>query len=159
SPFAPFNRYTTTHDPTTHLAVFSFILPPLSLAPPWQAAPCSSPTPTKNPHPARLHHVLRGRPRPRAPALQHGQGRPGLVPSPGETLLRYCDLAPGATLSMHCTETLDLGVYVRGAMDVILDSGETRVLYREAWKPVLYGRLTQAHFSHQSTPVGAAFYI
>ncbi|KAK0726818.1 hypothetical protein B0T26DRAFT_637358 [Lasiosphaeria miniovina] len=49
-------------------------------------------------------------------------------PAPGESLLRYCDWAPGATLDLHRTETIDFGVVLQGAMELTLDSGEVRVL-------------------------------
>ncbi|KAH6628894.1 hypothetical protein F5144DRAFT_594797 [Chaetomium tenue] len=45
-----------------------------------------------------------------------------------QTLLRYCDWAPGASSPFHRTETLDMGVVVAGQMEVRLDSGEARTL-------------------------------
>ncbi|KAM7198463.1 oxalate oxidase GF-3.8 [Rhypophila sp. PSN 637] len=54
---------------------------------------------------------------------------PGVwFPKPGESLVRYCDWAPGATLELHRTETIDFGVVMQGEMDMILESGESRRL-------------------------------
>jgi quercetin dioxygenase-like cupin family protein len=54
---------------------------------------------------------------------------PGLTVSTG-TVLRYVDMPPGATSPMHQTLSLDYGVVLEGKVELILDSGETRVLER-----------------------------
>ena len=129
SPFPPFNRFTTTHDPTTRLAVFSPTIPsPLSSTPVaagtmliTDAYKTRAPPDFTMSSEADVAHLLQH-------SNTNDDGQVWFPSSPGETLLRYCDWAPGATLSMHRTETLDLGVCVRGSMEVRLDSGETRVL-------------------------------
>ena len=54
---------------------------------------------------------------------------PGLTVSDG-TILRYVDMSPGLTSPMHRTVSLDYGVVVEGEVELILDSGETRILKR-----------------------------
>ncbi|KAK0732243.1 hypothetical protein B0H67DRAFT_566968 [Lasiosphaeris hirsuta] len=57
------------------------------------------------------------------------QNPPGLV-IPGGTVARYVDMPPGASSPMHRTVSLDYGVVVEGEMELVLDSGETRLLRR-----------------------------
>lgn len=54
---------------------------------------------------------------------------PGLAVSTG-TVLRYVDMSPGSASPMHRTLSLDYGVVLEGEVEVILDSGETRLLKR-----------------------------
>ncbi|KAM5345123.1 hypothetical protein ACJ41O_010985 [Fusarium nematophilum] len=54
---------------------------------------------------------------------------PGLTVSTG-TVLRYVDMPPGQTSPMHRTVSLDFGVVLEGEVELILDSGETRLLKR-----------------------------
>jgi quercetin dioxygenase-like cupin family protein len=54
---------------------------------------------------------------------------PGLVIY-GGTVLRYVDMAPGIISPMHRTTSLDYGVVLEGEVELILDSGEKRVLKR-----------------------------
>ncbi|KAH7016426.1 uncharacterized protein B0I36DRAFT_298770 [Microdochium trichocladiopsis] len=54
---------------------------------------------------------------------------PGLVVNNG-TVLRYVDILPGQTSPMHKTLSLDYGVVLEGNVELVLDSGETRVLKR-----------------------------
>lgn len=71
--------------------------------------------------------------------------KPGIV-VPGGTVLRIVDMEPGATSPMHRTVSLDYGVVLEGAIELILDSGEKRVMRRgdvsiqrgtmHAWKNV-----------------------
>ncbi|KAK6429095.1 hypothetical protein LTR95_014757 [Oleoguttula sp. CCFEE 5521] len=56
-------------------------------------------------------------------------GRLGLV-SPGGTVLRYVDFAPGFESMMHRTTSLDYGIVLEGAIELILDSGEKQILHR-----------------------------
>ncbi|KAK4451037.1 oxalate oxidase GF-3.8, partial [Podospora aff. communis PSN243] len=49
-------------------------------------------------------------------------------PSPGGVILRYCDWPPGGSSPLHRHETIDFGIVIFGAMEAIMDSGETRVL-------------------------------
>ena len=54
---------------------------------------------------------------------------PGLA-IPGGTVLRYVDMMPGATSPMHRTVSLDYGVVLEGEVELVLDSGEVRLLKR-----------------------------
>lgn len=54
---------------------------------------------------------------------------PGIV-IPGGTVLRIVDIGPGETSPMHRTVSLDYGVVLEGAIELVLDSGETRVMRR-----------------------------
>ncbi|KAI5239662.1 hypothetical protein E4T43_06574 [Aureobasidium subglaciale] len=52
---------------------------------------------------------------------------PGLVNKQG-SVLRFVDCPPGSTSPMHRTVSLDYGVVLFGEMELVLDSGETRVM-------------------------------
>lgn len=52
---------------------------------------------------------------------------PGIT-VPGGTVLRLVDMLPGALSPMHRTVSLDYGVVLEGQVELILDSGETRLL-------------------------------
>ncbi|KAI4750893.1 hypothetical protein E4T44_14902 [Aureobasidium sp. EXF-8845] len=52
---------------------------------------------------------------------------PGLVNKSG-SVLRFVDCPPGSTSPMHRTVSLDYGVVLIGEMELVLDSGETRVM-------------------------------
>ena len=54
---------------------------------------------------------------------------PGLTVSNG-TVLRIVDLQPGETSPMHRTVSLDYGVVIEGEIELILDSGEKRLMKR-----------------------------
>lgn len=49
-------------------------------------------------------------------------------PSPGQTILRYCDWPPEGTSPLHRHETMDYGIVIHGQMEAIMDSGETRLM-------------------------------
>ncbi|KAK4041473.1 oxalate oxidase GF-3.8 [Parachaetomium inaequale] len=136
TPFGAPNRYTTTHDPATHKSVFSRALPePLTgYGAAGMAVFDSYKTFT---HPFNMTGesdiaALQAHPSSQSPSLSPAAAGPpnGKIwfPAAGETLLRYCDWAPGRTIPFHRTETLDLGVCVAGRMELTLDSGEVRVL-------------------------------
>lgn len=57
------------------------------------------------------------------------QNLPGIA-IPGGTVLRYVDMMPGALSPMHRTMSLDYGVVVEGEVELVLDSGEVRLLKR-----------------------------
>jgi hypothetical protein len=130
TPFGAPNRYTTTHDPATHKAVFSRALPePLTG---YDAAGMAVFDFYKTFVPFNMTDeadiaALQAHPSPSPQDPPPADGRIWF-PGVGETLLRYCDWAPGQTLPFHRTETLDLGVCVAGTMELTLDSGEVRVL-------------------------------
>ena len=48
----------------------------------------------------------------------------------GGSVCRVCDFAPGYLTAMHRTPSLDFGVCLEGEVELVLDSGETRVLKR-----------------------------
>ncbi|GAB1194100.1 hypothetical protein APSETT444_003341 [Aspergillus pseudonomiae] len=52
------------------------------------------------------------------------------VTIPGGTVLRVVDMNPGAISPMHRTVSLDYGVVLEGEVELVLDSGETRLLKR-----------------------------
>ncbi|KAG9549831.1 hypothetical protein KCU86_g16833, partial [Aureobasidium melanogenum] len=52
---------------------------------------------------------------------------PGLVNKQG-SVLRLVDCPPGSTSPMHRTVSLDYGVVLYGEMELVLDSGETRIM-------------------------------
>lgn len=55
----------------------------------------------------------------------------GVQPSitvPGGTVLRVCNFAPGSITAMHRTMSLDVGIVVAGEVELVLDSGQTRLL-------------------------------
>ncbi|EPE34800.1 RmlC-like cupin [Glarea lozoyensis ATCC 20868] len=54
---------------------------------------------------------------------------PGLTISTG-TVLRYVDMAPNALSPMHRTVSLDYGIVLEGEIELVLDSGETRLMKR-----------------------------
>lgn len=56
-------------------------------------------------------------------------GKLGIV-NPGGTVLRFVDFAPGFESMMHRTQSLDYGIVVEGSIELILDSGEKRLLSR-----------------------------
>jgi quercetin dioxygenase-like cupin family protein len=56
-------------------------------------------------------------------------GKLGIV-NPGGTVLRFVDFAPGFESAMHRTRSLDYGIVVEGAIELVLDSGEKQVLHR-----------------------------
>lgn len=54
---------------------------------------------------------------------------PGLTTSQG-TVMRTIDLRPGKTTPMHRSVSIDYGVVLEGSVELILDSGQSRVLRR-----------------------------
>lgn len=49
---------------------------------------------------------------------------------PGGTVVRTVDFSPGYTSPMHRTVSCDFGIVIEGEVELILDSGETRLLKR-----------------------------
>jgi quercetin dioxygenase-like cupin family protein len=56
-------------------------------------------------------------------------GKLGLV-NPGGTVCRIVDFAPGYDCMMHRTQSLDFGVVLEGAIELVLDSGEKQLMQR-----------------------------
>jgi quercetin dioxygenase-like cupin family protein len=55
---------------------------------------------------------------------------PPSITVPNGSVGRIVDFPPGYTSPMHRTLSLDLGIVIEGEIELILDSGETRVLKR-----------------------------
>jgi len=49
---------------------------------------------------------------------------------PGGTACRTVDFPPGYTSPMHRTPSCDFGIVIEGEVELVLDSGETRLLKR-----------------------------
>lgn len=124
SPLGTPNRYTTTHDPSTKKSIFHRSLPE-TLTPYGAVGMVVFDSYKTFTHPFTMSDENDV-----AKLQSHPPSAPNTVwfPAVGESLLRYCDWAPGETITFHRTETLDLGVCVAGSMELTLDSGETRVL-------------------------------
>jgi hypothetical protein len=56
-------------------------------------------------------------------------GKLGLV-SPGGTVCRIVDFAPGFDCMMHRTQSLDYGVVLDGSIELLLDSDEIQLMHR-----------------------------
>lgn len=116
-------RYITTHDANTKKAIFSDTANETLN---WDRIPSASfglPYVTKG-HPVDLNNdadinVYK-------PFLEKA---PGLVTS-GGTVLRFVDMEPATLSPMHRTISLDYGVVIEGEVELVLDSGETRILKR-----------------------------
>ncbi|OLN88495.1 hypothetical protein CCHL11_01890 [Colletotrichum chlorophyti] len=54
---------------------------------------------------------------------------PGIV-IPGGSVLRIVDMPPASLSPMHRTVSLDYGVVLEGEIELVLDSGETRLMRR-----------------------------
>lgn len=54
---------------------------------------------------------------------------PGIV-IPGGSVLRMVDIKPGGESPMHRTVSLDYGVVLEGEIELVLDSGESRIMKR-----------------------------
>jgi quercetin dioxygenase-like cupin family protein len=57
------------------------------------------------------------------------ENKPGIM-IPGGTVLRLVDMQPGALSPMHRTVSLDYGVVLEGEVELVLDSGEVRLMRR-----------------------------
>lgn len=55
---------------------------------------------------------------------------PPVITIPGGTVWRTVDFPPGYTSPIHRTLSLDFGVVLEGEIELLLDSGETRLLKR-----------------------------
>jgi hypothetical protein len=57
------------------------------------------------------------------------QNPPGIM-IPGGSVMRIVDMMPGVISPMHRTVSLDYGVVLEGQIELVLDSGETRIMNR-----------------------------
>ncbi|PQE31825.1 Cupin domain protein [Rutstroemia sp. NJR-2017a WRK4] len=131
SPLPPLNRYITTHTPDG-LAVLDSSVPSTAT---WTSAGsakfflgyCTSTFPAAISNPSDIENYNK-----------YLSAPPGLV-VPGGTVLRIVDVEPGHTSPMHRTTSLDYGVVLEGEVELILDSGETKLLKRgDTWARMLY---------------------
>ncbi|KAJ5918358.1 hypothetical protein N7454_010733 [Penicillium verhagenii] len=137
-PLPPINRYITTHN-KNGAAVFDTTLPEEASRHPvpgalFTLAYCTDQFPA----------VLRND-QDVAVYRRFLQDPPGLVVSSG-SVCRIVDIGPNVACPMHRTISLDYGVVLEGEIELILDSGETRLMKRgdisiqrgtsHAWKNV-----------------------
>ncbi|KAJ6127569.1 hypothetical protein N7523_003181 [Penicillium sp. IBT 18751x] len=119
----PLNRYITTHNDAGQ-AIFSSTL---SEVMPVQRLPDSadfSLAYTSDHFPAQLNNE--------SDITEYNKylsSPPGITISTG-TVCRIVDMQPGALSPMHRTVSLDYGVVLEGEVELVLDSGETRLLKR-----------------------------
>jgi quercetin dioxygenase-like cupin family protein len=119
----PVKRFTTTHDPSTRKAIFSDALPE-DLK--FETIPGAS---------FGLGYVTKGFPVDLNDGADVATFKPFLEKAPGlttsgGTVLRFVDVKPGHLSPMHRTVSLDYGVVLEGEVELVLDSGETRLLKR-----------------------------
>lgn len=122
SPLHPLNRYITTHDSSGKAAVSEDITSESQ----WTSAGeakfflgyCTSTFPVDLSSGGDVANYS-----------SYLTAPPGLV-VPGGTVLRVVDIPPALTSPMHRTTSLDYGVVLEGEIELILDSGETRLLKR-----------------------------
>ncbi|RAK89809.1 cupin domain protein [Aspergillus costaricaensis CBS 115574] len=122
----PLSRYITTHDPTTNKAIFSTTL---SETMPVQQIQDSANAQfslayTTDSFPANLTDEAD------IPAYaSYLTNPPGITISTG-SVCRIVDMPPHALSPMHRTVSVDYGVVLEGEVELVLDSGETRLLKR-----------------------------
>ncbi|KAJ0414603.1 hypothetical protein BJY00DRAFT_23104 [Aspergillus carlsbadensis] len=121
----PLSRFITTHDPSGK-AIFSTALSEKMPVSPIPDGADFSLAYTTSTYPAALSSDADIKSY--ASYLEPG-GSPGLVISSG-TVCRIVDMQPNALSPMHRTVSLDYGVVLEGVVELVLDSGETRVLNR-----------------------------
>ncbi|KAH8423742.1 cupin domain-containing protein [Aspergillus melleus] len=121
----PLSRYITTHNPTTGTAIFSNALSEeMPVAPIPNTAHFSLAYTTSH-YPSQI-------PTSESDVSEYSSylsQPPGLVISTG-SVCRIVDMPPHALSPMHRTQSLDYGVVLEGEVELVLDSGETRVLKR-----------------------------
>ncbi|KAL4914081.1 RmlC-like cupin domain-containing protein [Aspergillus aurantiobrunneus] len=121
----PLSRYITTHNDSGK-AIFSSTLSekmpvnPIPDGADFSLAYTSSHTPARLANDTDIPEY--------ASYLEPGNA-PGLVISTG-SVCRIVDMRPGALSPMHRTVSLDYGVVLEGEVELVLDSGETRLLKR-----------------------------
>lgn len=125
-------RYITTHDPKTGLAIFD---DSIDTNAPFYQLPAEDdgrdnamfatmfttegfPTNLYDPNDVDLQVYNK-----------YLKNAPGIIIGNG-TVIRYVDMPPGALSPMHRTISLDYGVVIEGEVALVLDSGEERVMKR-----------------------------
>ncbi|KAK5655104.1 hypothetical protein OQA88_6003 [Cercophora sp. LCS_1] len=122
SPFPTPKRHITTHTPTG-IATFSTTV---------------SSTPTTHSIPGMLYHEMYTtttspiniQDESDIKAVKANEPNESTItfPSPGNTILRYCDWPPGGSAPLHRHETIDFGIVIHGSVEAITEDGQTRVL-------------------------------
>lgn len=118
------NRYITSHDPEGK-AVFSSLIP----------SACSTTLLPSNDAAFTLGYTTKGFPvsltddNDITSYKSYLKDAPGLTISDG-TVLRYVDMSPGMLSPMHRTVSLDYGIVIEGEVELVLDSGETKLMKR-----------------------------
>ncbi|RDW83683.1 cupin domain-containing protein [Aspergillus mulundensis] len=121
------SRHITTHNANGQ-AIFSTTLSPTMPVSPIPDGADFSLAYTTSTYPVRLPND------PETDVLEYASylapgAAPGLVVSSG-SVCRIVDMQPGALSPMHRTVSLDYGVVLEGVVELVLDSGESRVLRR-----------------------------
>jgi quercetin dioxygenase-like cupin family protein len=119
----PINRFITTHN-SDGLAVYSTAIPE---AAPMQQLPDGAEFAlcyATNQFPVELSAD-----KDMSTYEHYTHNLPGITISTG-SVLRLVDMMPGALSPMHRTVSLDYGVVLEGEVELVLDSGETRLLKR-----------------------------
>lgn len=119
----PLSRFITTHD-TTGKAIFSSKLPEEMPVKPVPDSAHFSLAYTTDQFPAEL-----SKDKDITSYEKYLTNPPGLTISTG-TVCRVVDMPPYATSPMHRTVSLDYGVVLEGEVELVLDSGEKRLLKR-----------------------------
>ena len=119
----PINRFITGHNDKGK-AIYSDTIPELL---PWQELPdgarfCLSYATNKFPVELTADEDI-------SVYKHYQENKPGIT-IPGGTVLRYVDMMPGALSPMHRTVSLDYGVVLEGEVELVLDSGEVRLMKR-----------------------------
>ncbi|KAI9867239.1 MAG: hypothetical protein M1813_009517 [Trichoglossum hirsutum] len=123
SPLRDNVRHITTHDPTTGKAIVHSSTPGN-----WAAyedgklgfnviySTSKFPPDLNDDEDVKAHDRLRA------------SGKLGLV-NPGGTVCRTVDFGPEYECMMHRTQSLDYGIVIEGEIEMVMDSGETRLLH------------------------------
>lgn len=119
----PLNRFITTHDESGK-AIFSNTLPEEMPVQPIGDGADFSLAYTSSHFPAELNNDTDI-----SEYKDYLTSPPGITISTG-TVCRIVDMRPGALSPMHRTVSLDYGVVLEGEVELVLDSGETRLLKR-----------------------------
>ncbi|KAJ5151369.1 uncharacterized protein N7482_010621 [Penicillium canariense] len=119
----PLNRYITTHNPDGK-AIFSNALSEEMPIQRMKDGADFSLAYTSNHFPAQLNDDTDIK-----DYTGYLSNPPGITISSGN-VCRIVDIQPGAMSPMHRTVSLDYGVVLEGEVELVLDSGETRVLKR-----------------------------
>ncbi|KAL3471860.1 cupin domain protein [Aspergillus californicus] len=121
----PLSRYITTHNPTGQ-AIFSTTLPDTMPTHPIPDGATFSLAYTTSSFPAQLASDADI---PEYASYLAPGNSPGLVISTG-SVCRIVDMRPGVLSPMHRTVSLDYGVVLEGVVELVLDSGEVKVMRR-----------------------------